>query len=426
MSHRTHRLSNLLCAAFLAAAVLPTFAGRVDAASLAVRLEAGPQAGYTFSASAAILTRKSVSLAAPVNTSADDRRWIGTRGVYLRMTAGSLAGYYVRESPVAYVVGLVETKSYAPPVRVDFPQGTYLGYRFNVTWGLASTKVYTLTRDSGALTSRRVMIQGRPYAWIVSGIWTGYWVPIVSPSVLSADRLRCTVPAKVAAGSQQVFRVVPGAVNQIALTFDMGGRLTPGLDIVKRLIIDRVCTTIFPAGAMSATTAGRQILSLVGAHPELFEVGNHTYHHCNLVNGTGGSPTTAPCPGTPPRATFIKSELITAAAVIKANSGMQPSPYWRPPYGVYNTFVRNAAASAGYTKTVLWSIDTIDWRPVSATPTPGPTAAQIADKVLANAANGSVVLMHLGGFNTFDALPSMVVRLRAKGLTPTDISEILR
>lgn len=428
MSHRRSSLrsSSLILTALVAAGLVLAFSPPARAATLAVRLEAGPQTGYTFSATSAILTRKSVSLTKPVNVATDDRRWIGTRGAYLRITSGTLAGYYVRESPVAYVVGLVVTAAYDPAVRVSFYAGAYLGYTFDTAWNLATTKKYTLTANSGALTSRRAMINGRPYAAIVSGIWTGYWVPIVSPSVLSANRLSCGAPAKVPAGSQQVFKALPGAVNQVALTFDMGGRLTPGLDIVKRLIVDRVCTTFFPAGAMSATTEGRRILSLIGAHPELFEVGNHTYHHCNLVNGTGGSPTTAPCPKTPPSAAFIKRELLDAAAVIKANSGMQPAPYWRPPYGTYNTFVRNAAASAGYTKTFLWSIDTIDWRPVSATPTRGPTAAQIADKVVANAANGSVVLMHVGGYNTFDALPSMIVRLRAKGLTPTTITAILR
>jgi hypothetical protein len=56
----------------------------------------------------------------------------------------------------------------------------------------------------------------------------------------------------------------------------------------------------------------------------------------------------------------------------------------------------------------------------------GPTAAAIADKVAVNAVNGTDVLMHLGGWNTLDALPSMVQRLRARGLQPTTISDILR
>jgi peptidoglycan/xylan/chitin deacetylase (PgdA/CDA1 family) len=419
------RITLLLSALIAAGLVLGAGASAVAAAS-PVRLEAGPQTGYTFTADGAIVTKKTVSFSKPANVATDDRRWIGTRGVHLRITSGTLAGYYVRESPVAYVMGLVVTATYSPAVRVAFPAGMYLGYTWDTSWKVATTKKATLAAASGASASRRAMINGRPFAEIVNGIWAGYWVPIVSPSVLSANKLSCSVPAKVATGSQEVFKVLPGAVNQLALTFDMGGRLTPGVDIVKRLITDRVCTTFFPTGAMSATTEGRAILALIGAHPELFEVGNHTYHHCNLVNGTGGSPTTAPCPQTVPTSAFIQKELTDAAAVIKANSGLNPTPYWRPPYGAYNTAVRNAVAAVGYSKTVLWTIDTIDWRPVSATPTPGPSAAQIADKVVANAVNGSVVLMHLGGYNTFDALPSMVLRLRAKGLTPTDVTEILR
>jgi hypothetical protein len=33
--------------------------------------------------------------------------------------------------------------------------------------------------------------------------------------------------------------------------------------------------------------------------------------------------------------------------------------------------------------------------------------------------------MHLGGYHTYDALPSMVMRLRAAGLQPTSISDLL-
>ena len=47
-------------------------------------------------------------------------------------------------------------------------------------------------------------------------------------------------------------------------------------------------------------THGREIMAIVRAHPELFEIGNHTMHHCDLVRGGGGSPTTAPCAGGPP------------------------------------------------------------------------------------------------------------------------------
>jgi peptidoglycan/xylan/chitin deacetylase (PgdA/CDA1 family) len=70
----------------------------------------------------------------------------------------------------------------------------------------------------------------------------------------------------------------------------------------------------------------------------------------------------------------------------------------------------------------MWDIDTIDWRPVA---DGGPTAAQIVTKVVTNARGGSIVLMHLGGYHTFEALPQMVEGLRARGLEPVKLSEML-
>jgi peptidoglycan/xylan/chitin deacetylase (PgdA/CDA1 family) len=416
------RLLNL-AVAFVLLAGLVQVAGTQAATLRPVRLEAGPQVGYTFSSSGAILTTKTVTVSGPFNTQTDDRRWIPGRGAHLRITTGALTGLYVRESMVAYIPGLVRTANYATPVRVAFPAGTYLGYTFDTAWGLNTTKRYTLVTSSGALTSGRGMINGRPYARIVSGIWNGYWMPITTPTTLAADRIRCSVPAKVAPGAQQIFRILPGAASQVALTFDMGGRLDPAVDVLERLVIDRVCATLFPTGASSLTTVGKQAMALVKAHPELFEVGNHTYLHCNFRDGGGGS---VACPTSPPSATYIKEDLLKTANVIKSLTGQNPAPYWRPPYGAYDSRVLAAVAAAGYTKTFMWHIDTIDWRHVTATPTPGPTAAQIVSKVVTNAVNGSVVLMHLGGWNTLDALPSMVSQLRARGLTPTTASEILR
>ena len=103
--------------------------------------------------------------------------------------------------------------------------------------------------------------------------------------------------------------------------------------------------------------------------------------------------------------------------------GRSSVPYWRPPYGAHDSRVRNAALGAGFSKTIMWDIDTIDWKPLA---DGGPTAGSMAGKVVDNAQRGSIVLMHLGGYNTFDALPAMVSRLRAGGLQPTTISGLLR
>ncbi len=225
-----------------------------------------------------------------------------------------------------------------------------------------------------------------------------------------------------AAGGQETFITVASAGHAMALTLDMGGRLDPGIDILNLLIANEVCATIFPTGAMAQTADGQRVMSIIRAHPELFEIGNHTMHHCNLVSGGGGSPTAAPCAVVNPTADFIRNELTDAAAILEQAAGQLPVPYWRPPYGVMNQAVRDAAASVGYTKTFIWDIDTIDWKPIA---DGGPTAQQIADKVVSRAVDGSIVLMHLGGYETLHALPIMIPALRDRGLLLTSLSDLL-
>ena len=74
---------------------------------------------------------------------------------------------------------------------------------------------------------------------------------------------------------------------------------------------------------------------------------------------------------------------------------------------------------------MTWDIDTIDWRPIKNDP-PGPTADQIVAKVLGNAQGGSIVLMHLGGYETFEALPRIVAGLRGAGYDLVTLDEMLR
>lgn len=232
----------------------------------------------------------------------------------------------------------------------------------------------------------------------------------------------CTAGNRVAAGSIQVFRTIPNAGPGVALTFDMGGRMDPALDIMNFLVANRVCATIFATGVMSQTAQGQQVLAIIRAHPELFEIGNHTMYHCDLVRGGGGSPSTQPCTGTFDAAR-IRTEMTDAEAILRAGTGQNPQPYWRPPYGSYSDAVLDAVASVGYTKAFLWDIDTIDWKPIA---DGGPTAEQIASKVIGNAVNGSNVLFHLGGYETLDALRLIVPGLRDRGFTLTSLSDLLK
>ena len=211
------------------------------------------------------------------------------------------------------------------------------------------------------------------------------------------------------AGPSRLVRNGSRSSNAIALTFDMGGRVDPALDIMNWLIANNVKATIFPTGSMVQnrnTDAGRQVLALVAANPGLFELGNHSYSHPDFTTITEAQ---------------IREELARTEAAVAAYTTLSMQPRFRPPFGAYDARVLSAVGAAGYAQTLMWDVDTIDWRPEA---DGGPTAASMAAKVVNNAQGGTIVLMHLGGYNTLGALPAMVQGLRDRGFQFVRISEL--
>jgi peptidoglycan-N-acetylglucosamine deacetylase len=198
----------------------------------------------------------------------------------------------------------------------------------------------------------------------------------------------------------------------VALTFDMGGRVGDALSIVNWLVDHRVHASIFMTGAMANnpnTDAGRQVLGIIEAHRDLFTLGNHSYTHRDFRTLTAAE---------------IRDELLRTEAAIAPYCSQNPKPFFRPPNGGYDADVLAAVGAAGYRRTVTWDVDTIDWRPIVNDP-PGPTADQIVAKVLGNARGGSIVLMHLGGYETYEALPRIVSGLQAAGFDLVTLDELL-
>ena len=192
----------------------------------------------------------------------------------------------------------------------------------------------------------------------------------------------------------------------------MGGRVGDALAIVDWLVAHDVHATVFMTGAMAAnpnTDAGRQVLRIVDNHPALFTLGNHSYTHRDFRTLTAAE---------------IRDELRRTEAAVAPFCSQDLRPFFRPPSGGSDADVLAAVGAAGYRKTILWDIDTIDWRPIMNDP-PGPTADQIVAKVLGNAQNGSIVLMHLGGFETFKALPRIVTGLESAGYQLVTLDEML-
>ncbi len=195
--------------------------------------------------------------------------------------------------------------------------------------------------------------------------------------------------------------------DMIALTFDMGGRLDPAVDIVQWLIDHEVRATLFPTGKAGTTTAeGRDALLLAAAQPELFTFGNHSWDHPDLTGLT---------------ALEMADQLNSAETAILDLTGWTTRPWFRPPFGAWTSAVRTGVGAAGWPYLVMWDIDTIDWKPVA---DGGPTTDAMVRKVLDNAQGGSIVLMHLGGYNTLAALPRIIDGLSARGYQFATIGEM--
>ncbi len=183
--------------------------------------------------------------------------------------------------------------------------------------------------------------------------------------------------------------------------------MTPALSIVQWLVAHRVHATIFATGAAASTSAGHAVLALVAAHPDLFVLGNHSWSHADFRTLSAAQ---------------IADELHRTDELLAALVGRSTKPLFRPPYGGQDARVRSAVGAAGWSRTVTWDVDTIDWKPVA---DGGPTTADIVAKVRERATNGSIVLMHLGGYHTLEALPGVLDAVAANSLTPVTLRTLL-
>jgi peptidoglycan/xylan/chitin deacetylase (PgdA/CDA1 family) len=127
-----------------------------------------------------------------------------------------------------------------------------------------------------------------------------------------------------------------------------------------------------------------------------FEIGNHSMHH----------PMDRPFGSMHPRQ--IREQIEWCDAVL-TGMGIDASLF-RPPGGSWSPEMV-AIASETAERTVLWSVDSEDFRPQK--------PRLLAARVVRAAKPGSIILMHDGGGNraaTVRALPRIINGLRRKGL----------
>jgi peptidoglycan/xylan/chitin deacetylase (PgdA/CDA1 family) len=163
----------------------------------------------------------------------------------------------------------------------------------------------------------------------------------------------------------------------IVLTFDDQGSKAQVEAILDILAENLVKAVFFPVGKWAEQN--RELIDRMKAEGHL--VGNHTYSHANLTKLSEQE---------------VRWEIEHGAG----------RDLLRLPYGASNAVVESVAADLGYS-IYGWNVDSEDWK--------GVTAQEIVETVIREVKPGSVIVLHLQGKNTAEAVKHLIPLLRQMG-----------
>ncbi|WP_051633725.1 polysaccharide deacetylase family protein [Bacillus sp. UNC41MFS5] len=186
--------------------------------------------------------------------------------------------------------------------------------------------------------------------------------------------------------------------KQISLTFDAGSDAV-GIRILDVLKKHNVKATFFLTGKWVEKYPGLAKKIAEAGH----EIGNHSYSHPDAVKTTANA---------------LKQDIIKAEVAIKEATGKSPQPYFRFPFGSYNSAALKIVGAAGYPFSIQWSLDTIDWKQ--------PDTEVIISRIKTGASNGDIILMHIGGINTPEAVDQVIPWLKGQGYQLVPLSILLK
>lgn len=211
------------------------------------------------------------------------------------------------------------------------------------------------------------------------------------------------IAATLAAGPQPIDQVkTEEKVIAITVNVDWGEEYIPG--ILDALDQGQAKATFFLTGRWASKNPELVKEILARGH----EIENHGYSHPH-----------------PDRLSVAQNEeeIVKTEKIIQDITG-QKSKYYAPPYGEKGSSGLKAAQNLGY-QTILWTLDTVDWRPDS-------TPEIITQRILNPAVRfgikpkkeGAIILMHPKE-NTVKALPRILNGLNSEGFKMIKLSELI-
>ena len=234
----------------------------------------------------------------------------------------------------------------------------------------------------------------RPFFVYALILILSHYAPAAAPdSVLTASSSTPNPPSN----EKITFTEVNVDGPYIAMTFDDGPHKTNTPKLLEMAAERHIKLTFFVLGECVEQNPDVLRREVAEGH----EIGNHSWSHPNLAKLSDAN---------------VRSQLQRTEDIIVKTAGIKPK-LMRPPYGELTKRQRILVNREFGYKVILWDVDPLDWK--------RPGSNVVAQRIIAGARPGSIILSHDIHPPTIEAMPQVFDTLLAKGFKFVTVSELL-
>lgn len=188
------------------------------------------------------------------------------------------------------------------------------------------------------------------------------------------------------------------SVKKVALTFHGAGAPDYADPLLKLFKSTGTKVSVFAVGTWLVSEPAVAARIVGDGH----DLGNHTMTHTQMKTIS---------------AKRVESEITGCANELTKLIGNHGA-WFRPSGTQFSTpLIRKVAVKHGYGQCISYEVDSEDFKDVS--------KAKMISNVMDNVKNGSIISMHFGHKVTLDAMPTILDKLHAAGITPVTLTELL-
>jgi peptidoglycan/xylan/chitin deacetylase (PgdA/CDA1 family) len=201
--------------------------------------------------------------------------------------------------------------------------------------------------------------------------------------------------------------LLPTTSNLVALTFDAGSDRGYAASILDTLKAKGVKASFGITGTWAAANPDLVVRMVQEGHGII----NHSWSHPSF---TGFSTATSPL-------TYRQRryQLSATDSTIRSITGTPTKPWFRPPYGDFDTCARALLWHEGYRYNVMWSTDSGGWM--------GMSQSQILTRVMQGLRPGAIFIFHVGSASQDGpALATVIDQIRSGGYGFATVTGMLR